>query len=100
MFMQFQHGAAGLKRGLLTLFLSSLVAACGVPTPPAATLDPLHGQYSATGGGGALPAVQALTARFKELHPGVVWTVTETGSDAAISLTGSGDVDLGFISRE
>ena len=51
------------------------------------------------GGGGALPAVQALAARFKQLHPGVNWTVTETGSDAAIKLAASNEVDVGFISR-
>jgi len=100
MFMRPKPRPARVKHGLITIFLSSLVAACGVPTPPTASLDPLHGQYSATGGGGAVPAVQALAARFKELHPGVVWTVTETGSDAAISLAASGNVDLGFISRD
>ena len=89
-----------MKPGLIALILSSLIAACGVPAPAAPSVDPLHGQYSATGGGGALPAVQALTARFKELHPGVAWIVTETGSDAAISLTTSGNVDVGFISRD
>src|SRR2546428_2683170 len=88
-----------MKRGLIALILSSLIAACGVPAPAAPSLDPLHGQYSATGGGGALPAVQALTARFKQLHPGVSWLVTETGSDDAIKLAASHEVDVGFISR-
>src|SRR5438132_10930086 len=88
-----------MKPSLIALILASLIAACGVPAPAAPSVDPLHGQYSATGGGGALPAVQALTARFKELHPGVAWIVTETGSDAAISLTTSGNVDAGLLSR-
>src|SRR6267378_8211169 len=101
MFSRPRNGRTALMdRGFIALLLLSLTVACGVPTPAAPSLDPMHGQYSATGGGGALPAVLALTTRFKELHPGVVWTVTETGSDAAISLTASGDVDLGFISRE
>ena len=76
-----------------------LFAGCGVPVPSTPTPDPLSGQYTATGGGGALPAVQALAARFKQLHPGVSWVVTETGSDAAIKLTASNEVDVGFISR-
>lgn len=76
-----------------------LFAGCGVPIPSTPTHDPLSGQYLATGGGGALPAVQALAARFKQLHPGVSWVVTETGSDAAIKLAASNQVDVGFISR-
>ena len=76
-----------------------LFAGCGVPVPSTPTPDALSGQYNATGGGGALPAVQALTARFKQLHPGVSWLVTETGSDAAIKLAASHEVDVGFISR-
>ncbi|TMC76097.1 MAG: phosphate ABC transporter substrate-binding protein [Chloroflexi bacterium] len=76
-----------------------LFAGCGVPVPSIPTPDPLSGQYTATGGGGALPAVQALAVRFKQLHPGVNWMVTETGSDAAIKLAGSNEVDVGFISR-
>src|SRR5437879_1072308 len=83
-----------------TLPLAALVlATCGVAAPPRPTPDPFAGQYSATGGGGALPAVQALAARFKQLHPGVSWLVTETGSDAAIKLAASHEVDVGFISR-
>ena len=83
-----------------TLPLAALVlATCGVAAPPRPTPDPFAGQYSATGGGGALPAVQALADRFKILHPGVTFTVSETGSDAAINLAATGDVDVGFISR-
>lgn len=95
------HGLPRLiDRGLAALVTSFLIAACGVPVPASPTLDPLAGQYSASGGGGALPAVQALTDRFKELHPGVIWRVAETGSDAAIKLVTSGDIDVGFISRD
>jgi phosphate transport system substrate-binding protein len=82
------------------LVISLLITACGVPIPAAPSLDALAGQYTASGGGGALPAVQALTDRFKELHPGVIWRVGETGSDAAIKLVLSGDIDVGFISRD
>lgn len=86
-------------RGVAALVGLLLIAACGVPVPAAPTLDPLAGQYSASGGGGALPAVQALTDKFKELHPGVIWRVGETGSDAAVKLVASGDIDVGFTSR-
>jgi phosphate transport system substrate-binding protein len=89
-----------MNRGLAVLVLSLLITACGVPVPAAPSLDPLAGQYTASGGGGALPAVQALTDRFKELHPGVIWRVGETGSDAAVKLVVTGDIDVGFISRD
>lgn len=87
---------------IAALFASALVAAtasvCGgriaAPTP-----DPFAGLYTATGGGGALAAVQALTKRFSELHPGVNWQLDETGSDAGINLAASSQVDFGFVSR-
>ena len=82
------------------LVAACLVAACGVAAPPAPTPDPVSGQYTASGGGGALPAVQALTARFKELHPAIDWVVTETGSNSAIKLVLSNTIDLGFVSRK
>ncbi|OLC21666.1 MAG: hypothetical protein AUH33_01320 [Chloroflexi bacterium 13_1_40CM_68_21] len=91
-----QRGTTFVVGAVIAMFL---FAGCGVPVPWAPTHDPLSGQYSATGGGGALPAVQALAARFKQLHPGVSWIVTETGSDAAIKLAASNEVDVGFISR-
>jgi phosphate transport system substrate-binding protein len=68
-----------------------------VPTAP--TPEPLTGTYTASGGGGALPAVQALTARFKELHPHIDWIVSESGSNAAIKLVVSNTIDVGFVSR-
>jgi phosphate transport system substrate-binding protein len=77
-----------------------LVAACGVAgPPPSPTPDPISGQYTASGGGGALPAVEALTTRFTKLHPAVSWVVTETGSNSAIKLVLSNTIDLGFVSR-
>ena len=75
-----------------------MLAACGT-APAAATPEPLSGTYTASGGGGALPAVQALTARFKELHPRVTWIVSESGSNSAIKLVLSNTIDVGFVSR-
>jgi phosphate transport system substrate-binding protein len=63
------------------------------------TADPLAGRYSATGGGGALAPVRALAKRFSELHPGVVFQIDETGSDAGVNLATTGGVDFGFTSR-
>jgi phosphate transport system substrate-binding protein len=83
---------AGIALALLML------AACGT-SAPAPTPVPLSGTYTASGGGGALPAVQALTARFKELHPDIDWVVSESGSSAAVKLVTSNTVDVGFVSR-
>ncbi len=84
---------AGIALALLML------AACGAATPSSPTPEPLTGTYTASGGGGALPAVQALTARFRELHPGVDWIVSESGSNSAIKLVLSNTIDVGFVSR-
>jgi len=78
--------------------LAVFLAACGAK-PAAPTPDVLAGRYTASGGGGALAAVQALTKRFAELHPGVTWQVEEVGSDAGVNLAVAGQVDLGFTSR-
>jgi phosphate transport system substrate-binding protein len=75
-----------------------LIAACS-GTPAAPTPDPLSGEYNASGGGGALPVVQALATRFTELHPKVKWNVVESGSSAAIKGVQSKTIDLGFTSR-
>ncbi|HKC91159.1 MAG TPA: phosphate ABC transporter substrate-binding protein [Candidatus Limnocylindria bacterium] len=85
--------------GLAGIALFLAIASCGVATPPTPTPEPLSGTYTASGGGGALPAVQALTARFKELHPGVNWIVAESGSNSAIKLVVADAVDVGFVSR-
>jgi phosphate transport system substrate-binding protein len=78
----------------------ALVGACGGSARPSApTADPLAGRYSATGGGGAIAAVNALAKRFSDLHPGVVFQIDETGSDAGVNLATSGGVDFGFTSR-
>src|SRR2546425_4042257 len=84
---------AGIAVALLML------AACGAPVPAAPTAEPLTGTYTASGGGGALPAVQALTVRFRELHPETNWIVSESGSNAAIKLVLSATIDVGFVSR-
>lgn len=82
----------------LALVLVGATAACG-GKPTAPTPDPLAGRYTASGGGGALAAVRALTTRFTELHPGVIWQIDETGSDAGINLAAGGQIDFGFVSR-
>lgn len=75
-----------------------LLVTCGTAVDTAPS-EPLSGTYIASGGGGALLAVQALTARFEELHPRVEWRVTESGSNSAIKLVISNTVDIGFVSR-
>jgi phosphate transport system substrate-binding protein len=90
----------GLTHRLLSAVAAlALVGACGGLAKPAPTADPLAGRYTATGGGGAIAAVNALAKRFGELHPGVVWQIDETGSDAGVNLATSGEVDFGFTSR-
>ena len=86
-------GIAGIALALL------LLVSCGAAVPSTPTPEPLTGTYTASGGGGALPAVQALAARFKELHPGVTFIVSESGSNSAIKLVLSETIDVGFVSR-
>ncbi|MDP9251530.1 MAG: extracellular solute-binding protein [Chloroflexota bacterium] len=89
-----------VTRRVLIATLAVVLAACGGTAKPATpTADTLAGRYTASGGGGALAAVNALTARFAELHPGVKWQVEEVGSDAGVNLATTGAVDLGFTSR-
>ena len=89
-----------IHRGLATLIALALLAACGGSSKPSApTADPLAGRYTATGGGGALAAVNALTKRYAEQHPGIVWQIDETGSDAGVNLSANSSVDFGFTSR-
>jgi len=95
-----RHGRSRLGAILIGgIVLVFVLAACGAARPIAPTPEPLSGTYTASGGGGALPAVQALTARFKELNPGVNWIVSESGSNAAIKLLLSNTIDVGFVSR-
>jgi phosphate transport system substrate-binding protein len=93
-----------LLRKCLYLALAALfVASCGGAGPIAAkpTADPFAGTYVTKGGGGALDAVKALTTGFSVAHPTVTWQgFDDVGSDAGVSLTVNGTVDLGFISRD
>ncbi len=90
---------AATQRVLIVVLALLLTACGGTAKPPSPTADPLVGRYSASGGGGALAAVTALTKRFAELHPGVTWQVEEVGSDAGVNLATAGAIDLGFTSR-
>jgi phosphate transport system substrate-binding protein len=87
------------QRVLIVAFAVLLSACFGTTKPPTPTADALAGRYTASGGGGALAAVTALTTRFSELHPGVKWQVEEVGSDAGVNLATTDAVDLGFTSR-
>jgi phosphate transport system substrate-binding protein len=90
-----------LHKSLKVALVALLVASCGGANPIAKpTEDPLAGTYVLKGGGGALDAVRALTSAFSATHPTVLWQgFDDVGSDAGVSLTVSGNVDLGFISR-
>jgi phosphate transport system substrate-binding protein len=71
----------------------------GLPAP--ATEDPLAGQYIVNGGGGALDHVVALTAAFAKMHPSITWQgLADVGSNAGVNLVISGDIELGYISRD
>jgi phosphate transport system substrate-binding protein len=85
-------------RVLWAMVAACVLVACDTPAP-AATPDPLSGRYTASGGGGALPAMQALAARFHELHPRVDIVVAESGSNSAIKLLLAKTIDIGFVSR-
>jgi phosphate transport system substrate-binding protein len=92
-----------LNKSLKLALAALLVASCGGANPIAAkpTDDPLAGTYVIKGGGGALDAVKALTSGFSATHSTVLWQgFDDVGSDAGVSLTVSGNVDLGYISRD
>jgi phosphate transport system substrate-binding protein len=91
-----------LNKSLKLALVALLVASCGGANPIAKpTDDPLAGTYVLKGGGGALDAVKALTSGFSTTHPTVLWQgFDDVGSDAGVSLTVSGNVDLGYISRD
>jgi phosphate transport system substrate-binding protein len=91
-----------LRKSLILVLTALLVASCGGANPIARpTDDPFAGSFVLKGGGGALDAVRALTAGFSASHPTVLWQgFDDVGSDAGVSLTVSGNVDLGFISRD
>ena len=91
-----------LRKSLYLALAALLVASCGGANPIARpTEDPLAGSFVLKGGGGALDAVRALTSGFSASHPTVIWQgFDDVGSDAGVSLTVSGNVDLGYISRD
>jgi phosphate transport system substrate-binding protein len=91
-----------LRKSLYLVLAALLVASCGGANPIARpTEDPLAGSFVLKGGGGALDAVRALTSGFSTSHPTVLWQgFDDVGSDAGVSLTVSGNVDLGYISRD
>jgi phosphate transport system substrate-binding protein len=91
-----------LRKSLYLALSALLIASCGGANPIARpTDDPLAGSFVLKGGGGALDAVKALTSGFSASHPTVLWQgFDDVGSDAGVSLTVSGNVDLGFISRD
>jgi phosphate transport system substrate-binding protein len=91
-----------LRNSLILALAALLVASCGGANPIARpTDDPLAGSFVLKGGGGALDAVKALTSGFSATHPTVIWQgFDDVGSDAGVSLTVSGNVDLGYISRD
>ena len=91
-----RHAATGVA-WLSAAFVA--ISACGLAGTATRTSDDFAGTYTASGGGGALPAVQALTARFSELHHDVHWIVAESGSNSAIKLVLSSAIDVGFVSR-
>ena len=78
--------------------LALLASACGAATAP--PRDPLAGEYVAAVSESAVPIAQRLTAAFAAQHPGMSWTVKDVGSAATLALLGSGDADVGFLSRE
>ncbi len=87
-----------LQLAAIALFVAS---ACGGPTATApGQVDTLSGRYRVSAGGGTIPLITALTKRFTELHPGVLWDIENVGSDAAIASVKSSEADLGGVSRE
>ena len=92
-----------LRKTLILALAVALVASCGGAGPIGSqpTPDPLAGTFVTKGGGGAIDAVKALTAGFSAAHPTVIWQgFDDVGSDAGVSLTVSGNIDLGYISRD
>lgn len=76
-----------------------IAASCASPASPG-PVDPMVGRYRVSGGGGTIPILTTLTARFSELHPGVLWDIENVGSDAAIASVKSAEADFGGVSRE
>src|SRR5260221_6277535 len=72
-----------LQLAAIALFVAS---ACGGPTATApGQVDTLSGRYRVSAGGGTIPLITALTKRFTELHPGVLWDIEHLGADRPIA---------------
>jgi phosphate transport system substrate-binding protein len=84
------------------LLITLTLTACSAPAGAGSSASPasLAGRYRVSGGGGTIPVLTALTNRFTELHPGVLWDIENVGSDAAIASVKSAEADLGGVSRE
>lgn len=91
----------GLRYLTVVMSFALVAGGCGGATAPAApTADPLAGRYSLSGGGGALQIVNPLATAFSKLHPGVIFTIEDVGSDAGVQLTANSSIDLGMTSRD
>jgi len=77
-----------------------LVLGVSCASPSAGTIEPLAGTYYGSGSGAGLEQMQALTKRFKELHPGVEFKLDDAGSETGIALVSQGQIDFGFVSRD
>ena len=83
----------------VALLVALIGVACAPATKPAA-IDPLAGRVQINGGGGALPAIQALIAEFTRRHPRVTFEgLLDIGSDPGVALVAAGTLELGYISR-
>ena len=91
-----------LRTTLLAVAVAAMAACGGAGLgTPAPTQDPFGGQFVVNGGGGALDNVRALTDAFKKLHPTITWQgLEDVGSTAGVNLVVSGEIDLGYISRD
>lgn len=89
-----------LRCASLVLVVTLTIACGGAGSKTQTTPDPIAGRYTLSGGGGALESVNLLKDAFVKLHPSVTFVVEDVGSDAGVSLTASGSVDLGMISRD
>jgi phosphate transport system substrate-binding protein len=90
-----------LRTVSLLITAALFAVSCGAAGRPAGTADPIDGQYIVNGGGGALDNVRALTDAFGKKHPNIAWEgLADIGSSAGVNLVVSGEIDLGYTSRD
>ena len=92
-----------LRKSLILALAALLVASCGGANPIARpTDDPMAGTFVLKGGGGALDAVKAsdLGILGDRTRPSSGRASTTSALTPGVSLTVSGNVDLGYISRD